>query len=68
MKSLPDSLIYSCPNSLVAESLNPKITPNSLVNLRLELSMIEQEFLIGFNGLHLFLDYNGKNFLSQSVY
>lgn len=36
------------------------------MNLRLELSMIEQEFVIGFKGLHLFLDYKGKNFLSQA--
>jgi len=36
------------------------------VNLRLELSMNEQKFAIGFKGLHLFLDYKDKNFLSQT--
>ncbi|KEH39604.1 hypothetical protein MTR_2g103777 [Medicago truncatula] len=50
------------------KTINSKTTPNSLVNLRLELSMNEQEFSSGFKGLHLFLDYKGKNFLSQSVY
>ena len=36
------------------------------MNLRLELSMIEKEFLIGFKGLYLFLDYKDNNFLSQA--
>jgi len=36
------------------------------VNLRLELSMNEQEFSIDFKGLHLFLDYKGKKNLSQA--
>jgi hypothetical protein len=38
------------------------------VNLILEFRISEQKFLIGFNDLHLFLDYKGKNFLYQSIH